>query len=191
MSERIALIGAGAMGGAIGTRLLETGNTLWVFDLDTARVDDLVAKGAVAATSAAVSTGRARRFLPATRSSSKRKSTKTAPAFKPATDRALVSRVPPANRATRTVSVEVGFVRMVCVVIRGVVRRARVAPRVRVWLLHPVSTQVHVSHNAQSTAAPGSRSASRVSWTRIVAAAFATQSAFSPMATFAAPTQSA
>ena len=53
MSERIALIGAGAMGGAIGTRLLETGNTLWVFDLDTARVDDLVAKGAVAATSAA------------------------------------------------------------------------------------------------------------------------------------------
>ncbi|MEO0666270.1 MAG: NAD(P)-dependent oxidoreductase [Pseudomonadota bacterium] len=53
MSERIALIGAGAMGGAIGTRLLETGNTLWVFDLDTARVDELVAKGAVAATSAA------------------------------------------------------------------------------------------------------------------------------------------
>ncbi|MEL6887642.1 MAG: NAD(P)-dependent oxidoreductase [Pseudomonadota bacterium] len=53
MSERIALIGAGAMGGAIGTRLLETGNTLWVFDLDTARVDELVAKGAVAAASAA------------------------------------------------------------------------------------------------------------------------------------------
>ncbi|WP_299546376.1 NAD(P)-dependent oxidoreductase [uncultured Tateyamaria sp.] len=53
MSEKIALVGAGAMGGAIGTRLLETGNTLHVFDLDTARVDDLVAKGAVAAASAA------------------------------------------------------------------------------------------------------------------------------------------
>ncbi|MEL7261699.1 MAG: NAD(P)-dependent oxidoreductase [Pseudomonadota bacterium] len=53
MSEKIALIGAGAMGGAIGTRLLETGNSLHVFDLDTARVDALVAKGAVAATSAA------------------------------------------------------------------------------------------------------------------------------------------
>ena len=44
MSEKIALIGAGAMGGAIGTRLLETGNTLHVFDLDAARVDALVAK---------------------------------------------------------------------------------------------------------------------------------------------------
>ena len=53
MSEKIALIGAGAMGGAIGTRLLETGNTLWVFHLDTARVEELVAKGAVAAASAA------------------------------------------------------------------------------------------------------------------------------------------
>ncbi|WP_299649443.1 NAD(P)-dependent oxidoreductase [uncultured Tateyamaria sp.] len=53
MSEKIALIGAGAMGGAIGTRLLETGNTLHVFDLDAARVAELVAKGAVAAASAA------------------------------------------------------------------------------------------------------------------------------------------
>lgn len=53
MSENIALIGAGAMGGAIGTRLLETGNILHVFDLDSARVDALVAKGAVAAESAA------------------------------------------------------------------------------------------------------------------------------------------
>jgi 2-hydroxy-3-oxopropionate reductase len=34
MNEKIALIGAGAMGGAIGTRLLETGNSLTVFDLD-------------------------------------------------------------------------------------------------------------------------------------------------------------
>ncbi|MEL7131158.1 MAG: NAD(P)-dependent oxidoreductase, partial [Pseudomonadota bacterium] len=53
MSEAIALIGAGAMGGAIGTRLLETGNRLCVFDLDPARVEVLVAKGAVAAGSAA------------------------------------------------------------------------------------------------------------------------------------------
>lgn len=53
MSERIALIGAGAMGGAIGRRLLETGNSLKVFDLDTAKVDELVALGGVAAASAA------------------------------------------------------------------------------------------------------------------------------------------
>ncbi|WP_299706526.1 NAD(P)-dependent oxidoreductase [uncultured Tateyamaria sp.] len=53
MSEKIALIGAGAMGGAIGTRLLETGNSLHVFDLDKERVDALVEKGAVAAASAA------------------------------------------------------------------------------------------------------------------------------------------
>ncbi|KIC44909.1 NAD(P)-dependent oxidoreductase [Tateyamaria sp. ANG-S1] len=53
MSEKIALIGAGAMGGAIGERLLATGNSLNVFDLDKARVDALVEKGAVAAASAA------------------------------------------------------------------------------------------------------------------------------------------
>lgn len=53
MSEKIALIGAGAMGGAIGTRLLETGNSLRVFDLDADRMAELVAKGAVAASSAA------------------------------------------------------------------------------------------------------------------------------------------
>lgn len=41
------------MGGAIGTRFLEVGNSLTVFDLDTARVEALVAKGAVAAGSAA------------------------------------------------------------------------------------------------------------------------------------------
>jgi 2-hydroxy-3-oxopropionate reductase len=52
MTEQIALIGAGAMGGAIGTRLLETGNSLHVFDLDPARVAELVAKGGVAASSA-------------------------------------------------------------------------------------------------------------------------------------------
>jgi 2-hydroxy-3-oxopropionate reductase len=53
MTNRVALIGAGAMGGAIGARLLQTGNALVVFDLDTARVADLVAQGATAAASAA------------------------------------------------------------------------------------------------------------------------------------------
>ena len=53
MSENIGLVGAGAMGGAIGTRLLETGNTLRVFDLDAEKVAALVAKGAVEATSPA------------------------------------------------------------------------------------------------------------------------------------------
>lgn len=46
MAETIALIGAGAMGGAIGTRLLECGHDLTVFDLDPARVAALVEKGA-------------------------------------------------------------------------------------------------------------------------------------------------
>lgn len=53
MSERIGLVGAGAMGGAIGTRLLETGHTLTVFDLDPEKVAALVEKGADAAASAA------------------------------------------------------------------------------------------------------------------------------------------
>ena len=53
MTEKVALIGAGAMGGAIGTRLLETGNRLAVFDLDAEKVAGLVARGAVAASSAA------------------------------------------------------------------------------------------------------------------------------------------
>lgn len=53
MSRNIALIGAGAMGGAIGTRLLETGNTLTVFDLDPDKVAALVSLGASAADSAA------------------------------------------------------------------------------------------------------------------------------------------
>ena len=53
MTHRIALIGAGAMGGAIGTRFLETGQQLAVFDLDAEKVAALVAKGATAAPSAA------------------------------------------------------------------------------------------------------------------------------------------
>ncbi|MEX0368161.1 MAG: NAD(P)-dependent oxidoreductase [Ruegeria sp.] len=53
MSEKIALIGAGAMGGAIGQRLCATGQTLSVFDLDADRVQALVDVGATAAASAA------------------------------------------------------------------------------------------------------------------------------------------
>ncbi|MEM1362071.1 MAG: NAD(P)-dependent oxidoreductase [Pseudomonadota bacterium] len=53
MSLNVALIGAGAMGGAIGTRLAEQGVTLSVFDLDAAKVQLLVDKGALAVSSAA------------------------------------------------------------------------------------------------------------------------------------------
>jgi 2-hydroxy-3-oxopropionate reductase len=59
MTLEIALIGAGAMGSAIGTRLLETGNHLHVFDLDAEKVAALVAKGGTAAASAAEAAGRA------------------------------------------------------------------------------------------------------------------------------------
>ncbi len=53
MTDRIALIGAGAMGGAIGARLVRTGTPLTVFDLDAAKVAALTALGATAAPSAA------------------------------------------------------------------------------------------------------------------------------------------
>lgn len=53
MTGHVALIGAGAMGGAIGARLLATGAPLQVFDLDAEKVAVLVAGGAVAAGSAA------------------------------------------------------------------------------------------------------------------------------------------
>ncbi|CCD98290.1 NAD(P)-dependent oxidoreductase [Bradyrhizobium sp. STM 3809] len=53
MTSVVALIGAGAMGGAIGTRLVQTGTRLVVFDLDPAKVAALVAQGATAAASAA------------------------------------------------------------------------------------------------------------------------------------------
>lgn len=52
MTNKIALIGAGVMGGAIGTRLLETGNSLSVFDLDKEKVAELTALGAIAASTA-------------------------------------------------------------------------------------------------------------------------------------------
>lgn len=53
MTRKIALIGAGAMGGSIGLRFLKTGDTLTVFDLDKEKVSQLVAEGAVGAESAA------------------------------------------------------------------------------------------------------------------------------------------
>ena len=53
MSNRVALIGAGAMGGAIGTRLAGTGNHLTVFDPSPEKRQVLVDRGAYAASSAA------------------------------------------------------------------------------------------------------------------------------------------
>ena len=53
MTDRIALIGAGAMGGAIGARLVRTGTPLTVFDLDPAKVAVLTDLGATTAPSAA------------------------------------------------------------------------------------------------------------------------------------------
>ncbi|RVU86534.1 NAD(P)-dependent oxidoreductase [Leucothrix sargassi] len=50
MTNKVALIGAGVMGQAIGTRLLETNNVLTVFDRNDYKVDKLCALGAVAAT---------------------------------------------------------------------------------------------------------------------------------------------
>ena len=50
---KVALIGCGAMGGAIGTRLAEVGCDLTVFDLNPEAVARLVDKGAKAASSAA------------------------------------------------------------------------------------------------------------------------------------------
>ena len=53
MKLKVALIGAGAMGGAIGTRLAQTGNQVTVFDLNADKVSELVEHGAIAAPSAA------------------------------------------------------------------------------------------------------------------------------------------
>jgi 2-hydroxy-3-oxopropionate reductase len=63
MTDTIALIGAGAMGGAIGARLVATGTPLAVFDLDPAKVAPLVAAGATAATSAAQAANGARAVI--------------------------------------------------------------------------------------------------------------------------------
>ncbi len=53
MTRPIALIGAGAMGGAIGARLVTTGTPLTVFDLDPAKVAALTDLGAKSAPTAA------------------------------------------------------------------------------------------------------------------------------------------
>lgn len=63
MTGHIALIGAGAMGGAIGARLVRTGSDLHVFDLDAARVAALTALGAAAAASAAEAARAARAVI--------------------------------------------------------------------------------------------------------------------------------
>ena len=63
MTDTIALIGAGAMGGAIGARLVATGTRLAVFDLDPAKVAPLVAAGAIAAPSAAAAAAGARAVI--------------------------------------------------------------------------------------------------------------------------------
>lgn len=52
MTVAVALIGAGAMGGAIGARLCAVGHPLAVFDLNAEKVAELVALGATAAPSA-------------------------------------------------------------------------------------------------------------------------------------------
>jgi 2-hydroxy-3-oxopropionate reductase len=53
VTEKIALIGAGIMGSAIGARLLECGHHVAVFDLDQDKVAAVVSKGATAANSPA------------------------------------------------------------------------------------------------------------------------------------------
>lgn len=58
----VAVIGAGIMGTAIATRLLERGHMVFSFDLDPSKVAGLVAKGATAALSIAEAT-RASHFV--------------------------------------------------------------------------------------------------------------------------------
>ncbi|WP_099827279.1 NAD(P)-dependent oxidoreductase [Oceaniglobus indicus] len=59
MTDPVALIGAGAMGGAIGARLVSCGVPLHVFDLDRDKVQALVDLGAAAAPSASEAAARA------------------------------------------------------------------------------------------------------------------------------------
>jgi 2-hydroxy-3-oxopropionate reductase len=56
MALRIAVVGAGIMGSAIVTRLMECGHKVFVFDLDADKMAALVAKGAQATASAADAT---------------------------------------------------------------------------------------------------------------------------------------
>ncbi len=57
--SHIAIIGAGIMGSAIATRLLECNHDVFVFDLDSAKVTALEIKGAIAASSIAAATKQA------------------------------------------------------------------------------------------------------------------------------------
>jgi len=50
--RKIALIGCGVMGHAIGSRLLKTGHTVIAFDVDPAKVAQMTAQGAEAASTA-------------------------------------------------------------------------------------------------------------------------------------------
>jgi 2-hydroxy-3-oxopropionate reductase len=59
MAETIALIGAGIMGQAIGTRLLECGHALTVYDIDAVKIAVLADKGANAAANPAAATRQA------------------------------------------------------------------------------------------------------------------------------------
>lgn len=63
MTRPVALIGAGAMGGAIGARLLATGTPLVVFDLDPEKVATLVSLGASAAPTAAAAASSVRAVI--------------------------------------------------------------------------------------------------------------------------------
>lgn len=63
MTDAVALIGAGAMGGAIGARLLAVGAKVTVFDLDPVKVAALVALGAATAPSAAAAAKGARAVI--------------------------------------------------------------------------------------------------------------------------------
>lgn len=51
--SKVAVVGAGIMGTAIATRLLQCGHALTVFDLDQSKASALVSKGATAASSVA------------------------------------------------------------------------------------------------------------------------------------------
>lgn len=51
--SKVAVVGAGIMGTAIATRLLQRGHALTVFDLDQSKASALVSKGATAASSVA------------------------------------------------------------------------------------------------------------------------------------------
>ena len=56
MPQKIAVIGAGIMGSAITTRLLQCGHKVQVFDIDSAKLTNLVAAGAKPAASPAEAT---------------------------------------------------------------------------------------------------------------------------------------